>query len=75
MKWETTAGLPTRGLLYAQLHEKLIECQEICLMISHLQNTEDNHMDKLLAKGWLGVGELFKRIQFTITEMAKGKLQ
>ena len=73
-RYETHAGLPTHSLIYTQLNEKLIECQELCAMNAHLFNTEGNHMDNLLAKGWLGMSELFKRMQFQITELAKGKL-
>lgn len=74
-KYETFAGLPTHGLIYAQLNEKLIECQELCAMNAHLFNTEDDSMSKLLAKGWLGMAELFKMTQYKITELAKNKLQ
>ena len=73
-RWETHAGLPTHSLIYSQLLEKLIECQELCAMKAHLHNTEGNDMDKTLAKGWLGMTELMKRMQYQITELAKNKL-
>ena len=73
-KYETFAGLPSHSLIYAQLHEKMIECQELCAMKAHLHNTEGNDADKLLAKGWLGLTELFRRMDFQITELAKGRL-
>lgn len=75
MKWETEAGRPTRGILYAQISEKLREIQELTAMMAHLHQTEDNHMDKLLAKGWLGMSEMFKLIQRKITDLAMGRLQ
>ena len=73
-KWETQAGMPTFSLLYSQLNEKLIECQEICTMMAHLRNADGGPMDNLLAKGWLGMSELFRRMQFQIIELGKKKL-
>lgn len=68
-------SVPTRGEEYTKLLEYLIKAQESCAMLAHLQNTEDSHKDKLLAKGWLGIEELLKRMQVQITKMAMGKLQ
>lgn len=75
MKWETTAGIPTRGDTYAQIMEKLRELEELTSMMAHLHNTEDNPMDKLLAKGWLGIGELFHKVRDQVTKLAIGRLQ
>ena len=74
LPYSTTAGQVTRSELLAQIIEYLIYLQEACAMYGHLCATEDNHMDKLLAKGWLGMSELFKYMQHTVVEMAKGKL-
>lgn len=74
-KYETTRGVPTRGETYAQLNEYLARCEELAAMMAHLHNTEGNDMDKLLAKGWLGMSGIFKKIRFQVTELAKGKLQ
>lgn len=71
----TFGGVPTRGETYTKLMHHLAEVQELCAVMSHLHNTEDNEMDKLLAKGWLGASELFKRLQWQIRELGKGKLQ
>lgn len=68
-------AIPTRGETYMVLLEHLIKAQEACAMMAHLHNTEDNHMDKLLAKGWLGVSEMLKKTQHVITQMAQGRLQ
>ena len=68
-------GIPTRGETYVQLLEHLIKAQECCAMMSHLHNTEDAHMDKLLARGWLGIAELLRQMQHKITLMAQGRLQ
>ena len=58
-----------------QLLEHLIKAQECSAMMAHLHNTEDNHMDRLLAKGWLGIAELLRAMQHKITLMAQGRLQ
>lgn len=73
-KYETTLGVPTRGDTYAQLMEKLRESEELAAMMAHLHQTEGNTMDELLAKGWLGIAELFKKVRFQITKLAQGRL-
>ncbi len=70
----TIGGVATRSETYTKLLHHLIECQEMCAVMAHLHNTEDNKMDQLLAKGWLGMSELFKRMQHQVTELATGKL-
>ncbi len=70
----TIGGLATRSESYTKLLHHLIECQELCAVMAHLHNTEGNNMDQLLAKGWLGMSELFKRMQGQVTELAMGKL-
>lgn len=75
MKWETSAGIPTRGLVYAQMMEKMRELEELTSMMAHLHNTEGNEMDKVLAKGWLGIGELFLKVRDQVTKLAQGRLQ
>ena len=74
-RYETTAGQVTRSDTFAQLNESLIRCQELCAIMAHLHNTETSHKDELMSHGWLGMSELFKRMQHTVIEMAKGKLQ
>lgn len=68
-------SIPTRGETYAQLTEHLRKAQEACAMMAHLHNTEDNKVDRLLARGWLGMEELMKRIVHQVVELAKGRLQ
>ncbi len=70
----TIGGVATRSESYTKLIHHLIECQELCAVMAHLHNTEDNNMDQLLAKGWLGMSELFKRMKGQVTELAMGKL-
>lgn len=70
-KYETLQGIPTRGLTYSKLCDHLREAEDCANMMSHLHNTEGNDADKLLAKGWLGVGELLQRLNHQVTELAK----
>lgn len=73
--FETTiGGTPSRALVYAKLLEHIREAQDLAALMAHLHNTEGNDMDKLLAKGWLGMSELFKLTAYQITELAKNKL-
>lgn len=73
--YETTAGYVTRGDTFAQINEKLIELQELFAVMGHLHNLQDNDGDHLLAKGWLGLAELTKRMQYQIIQLAKGHMQ
>ena len=74
-KYSTTAGTPTRGDAYAKLIHHLNEAQDQAYVLSHIHNTEDSEMDKLMAKGWLGVGGLIKRMAWTIAEFARRRMQ
>ena len=57
-KYETSAGIPTIGLTYARLHERLIGCQEDCAMISHLTRAQSTSAkDNALADGWHAQGD------------------
>jgi hypothetical protein len=75
MPYETIGGQITRGELYAKIMDHLREIQDSCCMMAHLHNTEHNDMDKLLAKGWLGMAEMFRLVQFKVTKLAQNKLQ
>lgn len=71
----TIGGVPTTGETYSKLLHHLRECQELCAVMGHLLNTEDSHMDGLLAKGWLGMSELMGEITKKVTALAMRKLQ
>lgn len=71
----THAGRPSRGLTYSKLCDALREAQDCSAMMAHLHNTEGNDADKVLARGWLGVEELLKRLVHQITDLAAQKLQ
>jgi hypothetical protein len=74
-KYETIGGQVTRGETYAKMMDHLREVQDCCAIMAHLHNTEGNDMDKLLAKGWLGMAEMFRLVQFKVTQLAMNKMQ
>ena len=71
----TVGGVPSRSMVYAKLLENVRECQDLAALMSHLHQTEGNDMDKLLAKGWLGMSEMFKLTAHQVTLLAQNKLQ
>lgn len=71
----TIGGVVTRGEVYMKMLDHLRQIQDLTATMSHLHQTEDNDMDKLLAKGWLGMTELFKRVEHQVTSLAMNKLQ
>ena len=70
----TIGGIATRGETYSKLLHHLHEAQSLAAIMSHLHNTEDNPMDHLLAKGWLGVAELLRVMAHNVTRMAMRRL-
>lgn len=71
----TIGGQVTRSEVYLKLLDHVREAQDCAALMSHLHNQEDSSVDKVLAKGWLGMSEMFKLAAFQITELAKNKLQ
>lgn len=71
----TIGGVVTRGEVFTKLIDHLRECQDLCAVMAHLHNTEDSHMDKTLAHGWLAISEHLKLMQRQVTQMAMNKLQ
>lgn len=71
---ETSGGTPSRSHTYAKIMDLLRQLQDQTAIMGHLHNTESNDMDKTLAKGWLGMSEMFKLIQHKVTELAMNKL-
>lgn len=53
----------------------LEEAENQALVIGHLHNTEDSNMDKLLAKGWYGVGEMLHNARVQIMRLAQRRMQ
>jgi len=71
----TIGGQVTRSEVYAKLLDHVREAQDCAALMAHLHNTENNDMDKLLAKGWLAMSEMFKLTAHQVTELASNKLQ
>ena len=61
-------SVPTQGETYAKLMEHIRKAQEQSAMMAHLVAAQD---DRSLAKQWLLVSESFKKMQYTLTELAK----
>ena len=74
-KYDTTGGIPARDGAYQNLMWHLSEAADQAAVISHLTNTEDSEMDKLLAKGWLGVHQLLIKAMDSIRTLAMNKFQ
>ena len=74
-KYSTTGGIPTRGDAYSKLIWHLSEAADQASVLSHLHNTEDSQMDKLMAKGWAGVHELLMKVKSQITKLAMNRFQ
>lgn len=74
-KYETIAGYPSRGETYAKIIDLCDQLQDQCAVMSHLHNTEGNPTDVTLARGWLGMTELIKRMRHQLTQLAIGRMQ
>lgn len=68
-------SIPTKGEAFAKLTEHLRLAQEDAAMLAHLNNADGGHMNGLIARGWLGVSELIKKIIYNVTELARRGLQ
>jgi len=71
MKYETLAGVPTRGLEFSQMIDNLRHAQEHASMLGHLYADED----KVVAQGFRAVAEMLKLTVINVTKLAtKGQL-
>jgi hypothetical protein len=73
--FSTIGGIATKDEAYRKLMHHLEEAQNQALVIGHLHNTEDSAVDKLMAKGWYGVGEMLQMVRMQIRELAKRRMQ
>jgi len=71
----TIGGQVSRSEVYMKLLDHVREAQDCAALMAHLHNTEGNDVDKVLAKGWLGMSELFKLLAHQVTLLAQNKLQ
>jgi hypothetical protein len=72
LRWETAAGRPTAGLLFAQISEKLRELQDLTAMMGHIQKENGN---ELVGQGWLGVSEMMQMTLHSVVKLGKRGLQ
>ena len=68
--FSTIGGVATKDEAYRKLMHHLEEAQNQALVIGHFHQTEDSNMDKLMAKGWYGVGEMIEMMRVQIREIA-----
>lgn len=71
----TIGGVPTRGEAYSKMLHHLREAEDQMYVISHLHNTEDNPVDKGMAKLWQMAGERVALMIKQLTILAQGNLQ
>lgn len=67
-------AVPSRGEVFSALIHNLREAQSNLAMMAHLHNTEGNDTDKQLARGWLIIEELMRKMIHKITLMGQGRL-
>lgn len=72
-KIPTIGGIATTGEAYTKLMYHLDEAENLCYVMAHLENAQGN-TGTLLAKGWLGVGELTKAFKTKVRTLAMRKL-
>ncbi len=73
--FSTIGGVATKDEAYRKLMHHLAEAEDNANVIGHLHNTEDSNMDKLLAKGWYGVGEMLHNTREQIRRLAMNRMQ
>lgn len=73
--FSTIGGIATKDEAYRKLMHHLEEAENQALVIGHLHKTEDGAMDKLLTKGWYGVGEMLHNAREQIRRLATKRMQ
>lgn len=72
-KYPTSGGQVTRADAYDKFMYHVQEAQDMAYILSHLHNTEDGPMEKVMAKGWFTIGELFKVIRLQVIDLVAHK--
>lgn len=67
-------SLPTKDDTYMRLIEHLRLGQEAAAMLMHLNNEDGTAPGQVLARGWFHVSEGLKKMQYSVTQLATGKL-
>lgn len=73
--YETKGGLASHGETYAKLIENIRIAQESAYLLAHLTRAQGGSRDNAVADGWVAVGEMMKRLNYQVTELAKARLQ
>ena len=68
-------SVPTVAEEYSKMLEHLRKAQESSYMLAHLVRAQGGRKDNAIADGWFSVGELIKRMNYQITQLAQGRLQ
>ncbi len=69
-------SVPTHGEAYSKLIYHLDEVMNQAAILAHLTRAQANTgKDRAMADGWIAVVEMFKRIRYSVTKLAQGKLQ
>ena len=55
---------------YVALQHNLTMAEEAANVLGHLLATEDSQSDKLLSRGWLGIGEMLHNNRTTLQHLA-----
>lgn len=70
----TIGGQVTRAEVFIKMIDHIDQVLDLTATMAHLHNTEGNDMDKLLAKGWLGMHQMIKMMRHQLVQLAKNKL-
>lgn len=73
--FSTLGGIATKDEAYRKLMHHIDEAINQALVIGHLHKTEDSNMDKLLAKGWYGIGEMLTMMKEQVRQIAMKRVQ
>ena len=65
---------PTRGEVFSRMIEHAREFQSCAALMAHLHNTESSDTDKALARGWLMIEELLRKLIHKVTLLGQGRL-
>ena len=72
--YQTSSGLPTRGLVFAELIEAMRQVETCCALLAHIHQTEASAKDKVLAMAWLSIAELMRKLVIKVTALGQGQL-
>jgi hypothetical protein len=72
--YETSAGVPTRGLTYAKMLDHLREAETCASLMAHLTKAEGTIADEALANGWLAIADRLRIMCHVVTTMAQSRM-